>query len=351
MRDLVGRPWPRALLGIAAGSVCMFTATSPALAQDTAPPTVSGAFATAPQGNNNWRLTAPQTLNLSGTDDVGVSKFQYSLDGGATYIDVPATANTASVPLSTEGNTTLRYRAVDAAGNSSRGATTNTTLSAASAAGDAGVRLASMTGRSVGDILVIDTGEGQETRTIATIPSPAPAAPAPNVTLSAPLTERARVGRRRGGHRHVQHDRPADRHQRPGRDLGHVGHDHAGRGDRRGHRGPAHEPHEPRRRRDAAARSGRQLGDCEDREHHHARARRSGAQRHADQRADQEPHHRRPGLRPADRRRQDPPVADAHPAAHRSALARRDRHRLQRRRRRRDPAHDARRRVHRPQDG
>ncbi len=36
-------------------------------------------------------------------------------------------------------------------------------------------------------MLVIDTGAGQETATIATIVTPAPAAPAPNVTLTAPL--------------------------------------------------------------------------------------------------------------------------------------------------------------------
>ena len=111
------------------------------------------AFAAPPNGNNNWRIAAPQTLNLSATDDVAVAKFQYSLDGGATYVDVPVTAGpsaTASVPLSQEGNTTVRYRAVDSSGNFSRGATTNTTLNQASAAGATGVRLTSTTGRSAG---------------------------------------------------------------------------------------------------------------------------------------------------------------------------------------------------------
>ena len=128
----------------------------------------------------------PQTLNLSATDDVAVAKFQYSLDGGATYVDVPVTAGpsaTASVPLSQQGNTTLRYRAVDSAGNPSRGATTNTTLNQASAAGATAVRLTSTTGRSAGDLLLIES----ELATIATISKPAPAAPAPNVTLTAPL--------------------------------------------------------------------------------------------------------------------------------------------------------------------
>ena len=180
-----------ALLGPAAVSAIMLLAASPAMAADTAPPVAApAAFAAPPNGNNNWRITAPQTLNLSATDDVAVAKFQYSLDGGATYVDVPVTAGpsaTANVPLSQEGNTTVRYRAVDSSGNFSRGATTNTTLNQASAAGATGVRLTSTTGRSAGDSLLIDTGAGQETATIATIVTPAPAAPAPNVTLTAPL--------------------------------------------------------------------------------------------------------------------------------------------------------------------
>ena len=106
-----------------------------------------------------------------------MAKFQYSLDGGATYIDVPVTPGpsaTASVPLSQQGNTTLRYRAVDSAGNASRGATANTTLNQASAAGATGVRLTSTTGRSPGDLLLIDTGGARRLATIATIPRPLP---------------------------------------------------------------------------------------------------------------------------------------------------------------------------------
>ena len=154
MRDSSRRPGTRALLAIAAGSAAMLLAASPAMAQDTVAPVVGTAtFAAPPNGNNNWRLTSPQTLNLSATDDVAVSKFEYSLDGGATYIDVPVTAGpsvTASVPLSQEGNTTVRYRAVDSSGNFSRGATTNTTLNQPSAAGATAVRLTSTAGRSRG---------------------------------------------------------------------------------------------------------------------------------------------------------------------------------------------------------
>ncbi|RKQ87265.1 trehalose utilization protein [Solirubrobacter pauli] len=176
----------------AAVAAALTALPSTAQAQDTAPPAIEpAAFAAAPNGNNSWRLTAPQTLNLSATDDVAVSKFQYSLDGGATYVDVPATAGpsaTASVTLSQEGNTPLRYRAVDSAGNVSRVAL-NTTLNQAAAAGATAVRLSSTNGLGPGDQLVLNTGTGQETATIATVVLPNPGGTTPNVTLTAPLTK------------------------------------------------------------------------------------------------------------------------------------------------------------------
>ncbi len=132
VRDSVRRPRPRTLLAIGTAAVSVLALASPAMAADTVAPVATGAFAAPPNGNNNWRITAPQTLNLSATDDIAVAKFQYSLDGGVTYVDVAATAGpsaTASVALSQEGNTSVRYRAVDSSGNFSRGATANTTLS------------------------------------------------------------------------------------------------------------------------------------------------------------------------------------------------------------------------------
>jgi hypothetical protein len=60
-----------------------------------------------------------------------------------------------------------------------------TTLSQAVAAGSTGVRLASTAGRAAGDIIAI----GNELATIASIVSPAPPSPAPNVTLTAPLAQ------------------------------------------------------------------------------------------------------------------------------------------------------------------
>src|SRR3954463_9425269 len=93
MREPSRRRWPSALHAVVAGSALGLVIAPPAMAADTVAPVMApAAFATTPNGNSNWRITAPQTLNLSATDDVAVSKFQYSLDGGATYVDVPATA-------------------------------------------------------------------------------------------------------------------------------------------------------------------------------------------------------------------------------------------------------------------
>jgi type 1 glutamine amidotransferase len=94
---------------------------------DTTPPTLEVATRTpaTPTGHNNWYRTPAVTLTMSATDDVGVTKFQYSIDGGATFTDVnlaaPASPATASVEITQEGlgNNAVRYRAVDAAGNTS----------------------------------------------------------------------------------------------------------------------------------------------------------------------------------------------------------------------------------------
>ena len=130
------------------------------------------------------------TLNLAATDNVAVEKLQYSLDNGANWIDVPVTPGpsvTAAPKISQEGNTNVRYRAIDTSGNVSLGASAATTLNQAAAAGADRVRLQSTAGRAAGDVLVIDTGANQETATIASIITPAPPSPNPNVVLTAPL--------------------------------------------------------------------------------------------------------------------------------------------------------------------
>ena len=171
------------------------------------------------------------TLNLAATDDVAVDKFQYSIDGGVTYVDVQvadAPSATTTVAFSQEGNTAVRYRAVDTSGNISLGVFASTTLNQASAAGATAIRLTSTAGRAAGDVLVIDTGAAQETVTIASIPTPAPASPAPNVVLSRRSRTRTQQASR---YRHpaVPDDQRDDRQQGADPGLGHPG-QHARRG-------------------------------------------------------------------------------------------------------------------------
>src|SRR4051812_19555813 len=182
---------------VCASAFAVLLAPVPAHAQtaDTTAPTLAIATldpAASTGMRSPWYL-GPVKVTFAATDDVAVTKLQYSLDNGATWIDAPTTAGasaTSTVTITQEGNTTVRYRALDAAGNVSAGVTpapASTTLNAASAAGATSIRLASTNGRAAGDTLTIDTGAGQETATIATVVTPNPAAPAPNVTLSAPL--------------------------------------------------------------------------------------------------------------------------------------------------------------------
>ena len=187
---------PLAVAIIAFGVVLIGTAS--AQAPDTTPPIVTSATLTPPPptGTNNWNRNA-MTLNLTATDDVAVDKFQYSLNSGATYVDVPVTPGpsvSASIPMTQEGNITVRYRAVDSSGNSSLGTSSNTTLNQAAAAGATAVRLSSTTGRSAGDRLVIGTGATQETVWIASIVTPNPPSPAPNVNLATPLVNAQAAG-------------------------------------------------------------------------------------------------------------------------------------------------------------
>ncbi len=172
--------------------------TASAQVPDTTPPVVTSATLTPPPptGTNNWNRNT-MTLNLAATDDVAVEKFQYSLNNGATYTDVPVTLGpsvSAAIPMTQEGNITVRYRAVDSSGNSSLGTSSNTTLNQAAAAGATAVRLSSTTGRSAGDRLVIGSGAIQETVWIASVVSPNPPSPAPNVNLTTPLVNAYAAG-------------------------------------------------------------------------------------------------------------------------------------------------------------
>ena len=63
-----------------------------------------------------------------------------------------------------------------------------TTVSVATAAGASALRVGSTTGLVPGMKISVDSGANQERRTIATVVTPNPASPAPNVTLTTPLT-------------------------------------------------------------------------------------------------------------------------------------------------------------------
>ena len=67
--------------------------------------------------------------------------------------------------------------------------TSVTTLNAAAAAGATEIRLASLTNRVVGEVLQVDQGANAELVTIASIATPDPAAPAPNVALTGALAK------------------------------------------------------------------------------------------------------------------------------------------------------------------
>src|SRR5262245_53663373 len=115
----------RRFVAPAVALVCSASLTASMLRIADATPPVINAATLAPKadGNGNWHRT-PVTLTLSATDDVAVAKLQYSLDGGAAYLDAAISAGssvTASVTIAQQGNTPVRYRAIDSAGNYSVG--------------------------------------------------------------------------------------------------------------------------------------------------------------------------------------------------------------------------------------
>jgi type 1 glutamine amidotransferase len=155
----------------------------------TAPPQRNGNPPAAPStstGNGNWYIAGPVTTTATATDDVGVTRFEYSTDNGATWNAVPA--NGALPAAVNEGANNYRLRAFDAAGNVSHGNPSNTTLNQPAAAGATAVRLQSTRNRAVGDIIIFEPGTAnEESMEIASISSPP--SPNPNVTLSAPLAK------------------------------------------------------------------------------------------------------------------------------------------------------------------
>src|SRR4051812_24066499 len=112
-----------------AATASVFAPGMPAAAQtaDTTAPVLAVATLDPPAftGMRSPWDRGPVKVTFSATDDVAVTKVQYSLDNGATWIDVPITAGPSAgavVTIAQEGNTSVRYRALDAAGNVSAGA-------------------------------------------------------------------------------------------------------------------------------------------------------------------------------------------------------------------------------------
>ena len=182
----------------AAVAIAALVSAVPAAAQtaDATTPVLSAAVLDPPvfTGMRTPWYRGPVKVTFAATDNVAVTKLEYSSDSGATWLDVPITAGPSAsgqVTITQEGNTTVRYRALDAAGNVSTvsPAPANTTLNVAAATGASAIRLQSTNGRAAGDKLTIDTGANQETVTIASVITPNPSAPNPNVNLTTPLTK------------------------------------------------------------------------------------------------------------------------------------------------------------------
>src|SRR3954453_10252 len=113
-----------------AAAAATLVAVSPAHAQapDTTAPVLAAATLdpSAFTGMRSPWYRGPVKLTLAATDDVAVTKLQYSLDNGTTWIDLPITAGPSPSGVATitqEGSTSVRYRALDAAGNVSPGVT------------------------------------------------------------------------------------------------------------------------------------------------------------------------------------------------------------------------------------
>ena len=180
---------------IVAAVIAGGVAAAPANAQtaDTTAPTITAATLdpAKPTGMRSPWYRGPVTVKLSATDDTAVTKLQYSTDNGATWQDAAITVGpsvSGTVAISQQGNTVVRFRALDAAGNSTeRTSAVSTTLSATIRPGATAMRVASTAGLAAGDRLTLDTGASAETVQIASVVTPDPASPAANVVLTAPI--------------------------------------------------------------------------------------------------------------------------------------------------------------------
>ncbi len=175
-----------------AGS-CLIVARTSTQTDTTAPKVTEARLSPAPNGMRSpWYRSAP-TLTITATDDVAVQRLEYSLDGGATYLAMPMGAAgrsvTGTATITRQGNTLIKFRAIDTAGNSSEvtNGSRTTLMGTHRPSGTNGLRVSSTAGMKTGDRLTLDSGVNAETVTVASIVAPDPQAPAPNVILVNPI--------------------------------------------------------------------------------------------------------------------------------------------------------------------
>ena len=117
--DLVPGPYlVKAVLGTTTLYSCVANVSSGTVTtadlgvENTAPVTAIALTPAAPNGTNGW-YTTNVPVSLSATDSCsGVERIEYSTDGGVSWIPY-----TGTFTLDQEGTTTIRYRAIDRAGN------------------------------------------------------------------------------------------------------------------------------------------------------------------------------------------------------------------------------------------
>src|SRR3954453_11157994 len=95
----------------AAAATLVSAAPVHAQAPDTTAPVLAAATLDPPAftGMRSPWYRGPVKLTLAATDDVAVTKLQYSLDNGTTWIDAPITAAataSSTVTITQEGSTT-----------------------------------------------------------------------------------------------------------------------------------------------------------------------------------------------------------------------------------------------------
>ncbi|MEW1719337.1 PQQ-dependent sugar dehydrogenase [Streptomyces sp. NPDC093109] len=93
------------------------TFQGPGVADKTPPKVTATLNPPRPNGDNGW-YTGNVSLSVTATDNGTVASRQYSVNGGTTWLSA-----TSAVTLSTEGATTVLYRATDSGGNVSEAGT------------------------------------------------------------------------------------------------------------------------------------------------------------------------------------------------------------------------------------